>query len=183
MDKHTQINSMSSIDKLIQMQEFRDRMIAVWILKDCCTGENLKMWRTNLKDPVDVKGECMFMGSPFKFNLEIKERNKTDKQLQLYPHAELRIDKYQRMRETTEYDTNLLYMVLLNQKTCYLYNMSTINWDKITTYDWEIKKTEMDKNSEKTTLPIFQIPFNLAFLTLDCSKYYEDYRKRYIDRA
>ena len=57
-----------------------------------------------------------------------------------------------------------------------------MNWNKVTTYDWEIKKTEMDKNSEKTTLPIYQIPFNLAFLSLDCSKYYEDYRKRYIDR-
>ena len=36
---------MSTIDKLIEMQEFKDRSIAAWILKDCCTGENLRMWK------------------------------------------------------------------------------------------------------------------------------------------
>lgn len=179
MDKHTQISSMSAIDKLIEMQEFKDRSIAAWILKDCCTGENLRMWKRSVKDPVDLSGECMFMGSPFKFNLEIKERNKSEELQKLYPHATLRVDKYNRMREKTEYDTHLLYMLLQNEKTCYLFNLTTLNWKKVDTFDWIIKKTQMDKHSGKMSYPTFAIPYDQAFLTLDCSKYYEEYNKRY----
>lgn len=181
MDKHTEISSMSAIDRLIEMQEFRDRMIAVWILKDCCTGTNLKMWRTNLKDPVDLRGECMFMGSTFKFNVEIKERMKNEELQKLYPHATLRVDKYNRMREKTEYDTNLLYMLLQNEKTCYLFNLSALNWNKVDTFNWKIKKTQMDNNSGYKEYLTYAIPYDQAFLTLDCSNYYEEYRKRYID--
>lgn len=183
MDKHTQISSMSSVDRLIEMQEFKDRMIAAWIMKDCCTGENLKMWRRPLKDPIDMSGECMFMGTKYEFNLEIKGRKKDDIILRKFPYAELRQDKYERMRESTRWGVNLLYMQLLNEKTCYIFNLDTINWKKVETYNWNIKKTQMDENSEKKVYPIYNIPLELAFLTLDCSKYYEEYNKRYIDRA
>lgn len=172
---------MSAVDRVIEKQEFRDRMIAIWILKDCCTGKDLKMWRTSIKDPIDLRGECNFMGSPYKFNLEIKERNKTGKLLQLYPHAELRVDKYQRMRENTEYDTHLLYMQLLNEKTCYIFNLTTLNWNKVGTFTWNIKKTQMDENSGRRDYLTYSIPYDQAFLTMDCSKYFEDYKKKYKD--
>lgn len=172
---------MSAVSRAIEMQEYKDRFIAGKVMRDCCTGENLKMWTRAMSDPIDVSGECMFMGSKFQFNLEIKERNKTDRQLQQYPHAELRVDKFKRMIDKTENGVNLLYMVLLNEKTCYLYNLTNINWKKVTTFDWEVKKTEMAYNSDRKVYPIYQIPFSLAFLTMDCTKYYQEYYKNYGD--
>ena len=172
----------SSIDKLIEMQEFKDRTIAAWIMKDCCTGENLKMWPRNMKDPIDMSGECMFMGSKFAFDLEIKSRNKSEELQRLYPHATLRVDKYNRMKECQGWTVaSLLYMLLQNEDTCFIFNLSTINWRKVDTFDWYIKKTEMDENSEKKVYPTYAIPYDLAFLKMDCTKYYQEYYKNYGD--
>lgn len=170
---------MNAVGRAIESQEYKDRYIAGRVMKDACTGTELKMWARSINDPVDVSGECQWMGSPWKFNLEIKERKKTDSILKRFPFAELRIDKYQRMRDRTEQGTNLLYMQLLNEKTCYLFNLDTLNWEKVETYNWNIKKTQMDYYSSKSVTPIYNIPLELAFLTMDCTQYYKDYYENY----
>ena len=170
---------MNAVARAIEMQEYKDRFVAARIMKECCTGENLKMWPRAMNDPIDLSGECMFMGSKFQFNLEIKGRNKSEELQRLYPHATLRVDKYNRMRERTEYGVNLLYMLLQNEKDCYLFNLDALNWRKVDTFNWYIKKTQMDANSGKAEYPTYAIPYDQAFLTMDCTKYYQEYYKNY----
>lgn len=69
----------------------------------------------------------------------------------------------------------LFYMVLLNNETCYIFNIKKIDWSKINTFDWWIKETQVDPNSPYHKYKTFSLPTSLAMKTVDCSKYFEMY--------
>lgn len=134
-------------------------------LPDC------KLSQTSPYCPVDSYGEW----EGYNFSVEIKSRSKNKEQQLLYPHAELRCDKYKRMRECSE-GLYLFYVVLVNEEDAYIYNLDTIDMTEIPIVDWTIKRTEYSKDSRTLTLPIFQIPYNKA-TKLYCGDYFYDYYK------
>lgn len=158
----------------IEAQEKKDRYVASeclkWLMRK---GKDLEINPTQITDYVDLN--CSIINTKnvkVPFNVEIKERFKSEEQLNKYPHAELKVDKYERMKDATPKGTALLYMVLLNNETCYLFNMNTIDWSKVEKRNWRIKRTQFNPNSDYVTVPTFFIPYDLATAKMDCSKFF-----------
>lgn len=157
---------------IINKQENKDRYVASLCLERIFQNrKNLSITATPITDSVDLR--CSVDTTPF--NVEIKERFKNEKNLEKYPFAELRVDKYNRMREETPKGTSLLYMVLLNEDRCLIFNLDKLDWSKVEKFDWWIKKTQVDPNSGYTKEPMYNIPYSLANVNISCSEYYKQF--------
>ena len=172
------MNYSSELSRKIEAQEIQDRYVASECLKVIFQkGENLVIVPTDIRASVDLNCSVVNLKKDtIPFNVEIKERNKNEWQMKNYPYAELKVDKYRRMREATPEGTRLLYMVLLNNKTCYLFHMDKLDWTKVGQMDWTIKRTQMDPKSDYITVPTLLIPFEQACYTMDCSEYVNEYK-------
>lgn len=159
--------------KKIETQEKKDRFIAVKCLTKLLSGgTDLQITQTEITDYVDLN--CSIVnkkGKTIPFNVEIKERYKDDKQLAKYPNAELKDNKLKRMKSVTPKGTKLLYMVLLNNKECLLFDLDKINWDKVDTHYWHIKKTQMNPNSGYEDVLTHFIPYEMALSRIDITEY------------
>lgn len=170
-------NNYCSNNYKCQLQEEKGRTIGTMCLNEILERYKGKMEITGtaLNCPVDLKGSISTTDKNINFNVEVKQRNKTEEQLINYPCCELRCDKYQRMLEVTPKGTTLLYMVLLNETTCYLFNLSKINMNELETFNWRIKVTEVDSNSDYKNYLTYKIPIELASKTIDCSEYFNNW--------
>lgn len=167
----------SAINAKIEAQEAKDRYVASECLKWLIpNGRDLEINPTKITDYVDLNCSVVIPnGFKVPFNVEIKERFKNEEQLKKYPHAELKVDKLERMKSVTPEDTSLLYMVLLNNKTCFIFNMDKLDWSKVETRKWRIKRTQLNPNSDYITVPTHFIPYELAVATMDCSNFFQQY--------
>ena len=159
--------------KKIELQEKKDRFIATKCLQQILSGgTELEINPTDILDYVDLN--CSIKnrkGKTVPFNVEIKERYKDEKQLEKYPNAELKVSKLKRMKSVTNKGTKLLYMVLLNDKECLLFDLDKLDWTKVDTHIWRIKKTQLDPNSGYIDELTHFIPYALAIKRIDISKY------------
>ena len=149
------------------------------IVGEKCLNEFLKNYDhkielTELRSSVDLKGTVKCLGGDIPFNVEIKQRNKTPGQLAKYPNVELRRDKLQRMFKDTPKGTELIYIVLLNEYECYIFNLKTIDWSSMPRFDWKIRKIQVNNNSSYESYLTYQIPFSEAIAHIDCSKYFQE---------
>ena len=161
------------IAKRIAEQEKKDRFVASRCLEQILSAHtDLQLTATSVTDFVDLYGEVTSAktGKRKKFTVEIKERFKNKENLERYPTAELKVDKLERMKKKQK--GALLYMVLLNEKDCLLFDLSKQDWDKTKIVIWNIKKTQLDPNSEKVPTPVYLIPYESAIVKIDCSKYF-----------
>lgn len=167
------------LNERINEQERRDRYVAKKCLERLKKqGWNLQMEGTDdVYCPVDLVCTASTSHKDQLFNVEIKARYKNDYQLEAYPYAELKHNKLMRMRRVTDYDTTrLYYLVLLNNKTCYLYDLDDIDWEEIDTFIWHIKKTQFDDDSEVyEDVLTYKLPYKLAKAKCDCSDFYKEY--------
>lgn len=163
---------MKNTNERIKQQEKKDRYVAEKCLKKILSaGTNLQMSGTELTCSVDIKGEVTNKNNKrVAFSCEIKERNKSPEQLQKWPNAELKVEKLNRMKKDKR--GILLYMVLLNEKECLLFNLSKINWATIPLRIWNIKKTQFNPNSPVVPTPTYFIPYDLAIKRIDCTEFY-----------
>ena len=169
---------METLKEKIMKQEKQDRYVASECLKKLLNkGSNLSIIPTPLTDAVDLNCSVVNLNGKYvPFNVEIKERNKTDWQLSKYPQAELKVEKYERMRKATPAGVKLLYMVLLNNQKCLLFDLDKLDWNKVTETIWYIKKTQMKEDSPVVPTPTYLIPYDLAIATCDCWEFVEYYK-------
>jgi hypothetical protein len=162
----------------IEKQEKKDRYVAgeclKWLLRK---GTDLQIKETPITCGVDLACSVNNTeGRNIKFNVEIKERYKNHQSLTKYPYAELKVNKLRRMRNSTDYDTTrLYYMVLLNQETCIMFNLDTLDWEDIEKGTWHIKKTQLDDDSEYEDVEIYKIPYSKAVATCNCKNFFKQY--------
>lgn len=161
----------TNFTEIIEQQEEKDRFVANKVLNKVFTNKNLLIYPTERTCPVDLK--CFVNNRPF--NVEIKERLKDEKTLQLYPTAELKVAKYKRMREETPKGTALIYMVLLNEEKALMFNLDKIDWNQVQMKDWWIKRKQVDANSDWVKTPTYFIPYSASTLTMDCKEFYTEY--------
>lgn len=158
---------------IITAQEKKDRFIASKCLTELLSkGKDLQIKPTEITDSVDLN--CSVVNKNNKkipFNVEIKERYKSDYQLKLYPNAELKADKLKRMKSVTPKGTKLFYMVLLNNKECLLFDLDKLDWSKVTTKYWHIKRTQVNPNSDYIDVLTHFIPYDLALKRIDITEY------------
>lgn len=161
----------------IEAQEEKDRFVASKCLEEIFKkGRDLQITPTEITSHVDLK--CSIINQKNKkipFNVEIKERYKNQEQLEKYPNAELKVSKYKGMKQETPKGTLLLYMVLLNNKTCLVFDLDNLDWSKVEMRKWRTKRTQMSDNSDYIEVPTFFIPYELASVSIDCSQYFNEW--------
>lgn len=158
-----------------QKNEEKGRYVAEYVLSDFLKNYKFTVTSTPLTCPVDLKGTVSNTTISKDFQVEVKQRIKSEEQLLKYPNCELRVDKYKRMLTESPTGTSLLYMVLLNEEKALIFNLKKIDWNCINTFNWRVKQTQVDPNSPYITLPTYSIPTSLAIATLDCSKYFQQW--------
>lgn len=164
------------ISEQVQKNEEKGRYVAENVLSDFLKNYQYNITATPITSYVDLKGTVTTTQKNLDFQVEVKQRFKTEEQILKYgSNVELRVDKYKRMLSESPNGTSLLYMVLLNESKAYLFNMKKLDWSKVSTFNWKIKQTQVDPNSPYLYYPTFKIPTNLAFVTLDCSKYFQQW--------
>lgn len=163
----------AELRKRIEAQEKKDRFVASKCLAQILSAHtDLQLTATSITSWVDLYGEVTSAktGRRKQFTVEIKERFKDADQLKKYPTAELKVEKAERMQKSQK--GALLYMVLLNEKECLLFDLTNQDWDNTKQVIWNIKKTQLDPNSEKVPTPVYLIPYDKAIVKIDCSKYF-----------
>lgn len=170
-------NYTTSYTKDIEEQERKDRFVASKCLEHLFSkGKNLTIVPTEITDYVDLNCSVVNLKDRLiPFNVEIKERFKNEEQLAKYPNAELKEEKLERMRNATKEGVKLLYMVLLNNKTCLVFDLDNLDWSKVEKRNWRIKRTQLNPNSDYITVPTYFIPYELAVATMDCSGFFNEW--------
>lgn len=146
------------------------------------TGRDLRIHPTPLDCSVDLKCNLLDRGLQHRqrVNIEVKLRKKNERQLQQYPHGELKVSKYKRMQDATDEGTGLYYCVLLDntdthKQTLYMWDMNNLNWDTVGHYEWETKYCQSDPDSGTYVTPIYQIPFSESVCTADVTDLFTAY--------
>jgi len=114
------------------------------------------------------------------FEVEVKERNKSEYQLKQYPDAELKVSKLRSMEKANRGTCKLFYLVLLNNTTtnehkAIIFDCRKIPWSELNITNWGIKKTQMDDNSIKENAPTYQIPLKYASRIIDITDIYNEW--------
>ena len=162
----------------ITEQELKDRYVASECLKYLMNRGTfkVKIKPAGITSNIDLRCKLVDKDSnETPFYVEIKERYKDEVTLEEYPFAELKVEKYNGMEAITPDNTFLYYMVLLNEEKCMLFNLHELDWSKVKTVIWHIKKTQYWDQSYYFDTPVYMIPYEMAEAECDCKKYYENY--------
>lgn len=177
------LSTTSNVQNNIENNEHRDRYIASRMIYDTVKEgvSNISITPTDLYCAYDLVLNCDVPVSEYntscncEVNIEIKERYKDEVQLNKYPEVELKHSKYNRLKNNSK-GKAIYYFVLLNEKIGYIFNITDINkLEGITSFNWKIKKTQLDPNSGYVIEPTYRIPISNAIKTIDISRYYKDY--------
>jgi hypothetical protein len=167
---------LGSSNSLINQQENKDFYIASRFFQDLAGEKPLYLQRANYYCSVDMYGMIVDKnGNQCPFNVEIKQRIKSKEELELYPEAELKKDKLERMEKATASGTRLYYLSLVNSQIGYLFDMTNLDMNQVREFNWTMKKTEFSDNDQLITVPTLGIPFSLAVHTLPLEQYYKDW--------
>ena len=158
-------------EKCLKEEEI-GRKVGEMCLKEFLNGYKYTLEFTDLTSSVDLRGTVECLERDYPFCAEIKQRMKSEKTLKNFPDCELRVDKALRMLKEAK-GTDLLYIVLLNEKECYIFNLKLIDWCSIEKCDWRIKKVQVNQKSDYDYFQIYRIPTSLAIAKIDCSEYFK----------
>lgn len=87
----------------------------------------------------DLEVTGIYNGKHIKLAFEIKERNKSESQLEAYPNSELKVDKLNLVFNSTKGYNGVYYIQLINEDFAYIYDLRNLNWDNVVTKEWFIK--------------------------------------------
>lgn len=170
--------------KRIKKQEQKDRYIATILLNNLfsnCT-DSYSIIAHAWDAPVDLTLDFTKGNRQFKYDFEVKERNKD---IEKYNNAELREKKLKNLLNNS--NNNLYYIVLLNQQTAYIYNLKKIDFSKVEKIDWNLKYCQLNEieNADNyiTTETTYLIPTELAEKKVDITDIYNMYNKQFNSNA
>lgn len=148
------------IDKnLMEIQELKDFNITVRIMTDIFKkyGAKVKMDKTEIYSPYDANMIVKKNDKIRKYTVEIKERNSNS-----YDTMPLKVKKYCNIMESTKKDEIPLAIYLVNDHNYYIYNLRTLDLNKVELKNWTIPKIQFTENQEYEKVPTFFLPINLS---------------------
>lgn len=160
------------IDK-IDIQEEKYRIITSKLLQDLFKDKLVAISGTPYGEGVDIRFTATTDNDEVTYDVEVKERNKSTENLIKYPTAELKKSKYENML-TAHTNTKLIYIQYINE-TAIIFDMDKLNWNKVRLYNWRIKHTEYDDDSEYEVVPTYFIPYYQRLMIIDAHQYFEYY--------
>lgn len=153
-------------------EEEKGRLVGEMCLDEFLSDYHYKLELTELRAAVDMRGEVLVGLSTIPFCIEIKQRIKSEETLKSFPDCELRRDKLARMMKEAPKGTDLLYMVLLNESECYIFNLKLIDWSSLKKFEWKIRDIQVNENSGYSYYTTYSLPTDLAICKIDCSGYF-----------
>lgn len=160
---YSQLAKQQKIDK----HEQKTRYIATQVINDLFFNHLLTIEQAPIKKHIDLS----FTADCHTYDIEVKTRNKDIKKS---PFVELKHSKLKNMKKDNHND-NLIYMVIVNDKDAYFFNLSKIDWKLIKSFQWRIKKIEYLDNSDYEVQDAYQIPISLASLKINIEEHIEKY--------
>lgn len=151
----------------IDKHEQKTRYIATQVINDLFFNHLLTIEQAPIRKHVDLS----FTADSHTYDVEVKTRNKDVKQ---QPFVELKHSKLKNMKKDNHNDT-LIYMVIVNDKDAYFFNLSKLDWNLVDSFDWRIKKIEYLKDSEYEIQPTYKIPLSQASLKINVEEYLNKY--------
>lgn len=164
---------MTETEHRIYAQEMKYRYITTKFLKELFKGKIIAISGTPVLEGVDIRFSAMTKGEMITYDVEVKERNKSNEQMITYPSSELKKSKFHSMT-TAHTNQHLIYIQYVNE-VAYIYDMDKIDMDDIPIGMWRIKKTQYADNSEYVEYPTYFIPYDMTVKKINASKYYKDY--------
>ena len=158
----------------IDIQEEKYRIITTELLKEIFKDKLIAVSGTPYGEGVDIRFSAYTNNNTIvTYDVENKERNKSTEDLIKYPTSELKKSKYENML-TAHTNNKLIYIQYVNE-TAIIYDMDKLNWDKIKLYNWKIKHTQYDDESEFEVVPTYFIPYYQRIMMIDAHKYFDYY--------
>lgn len=157
----------------ISRQEAKYRYITINFLTDLFNGKITNISGTPDNCGVDVRFTAVTSTGIETYDVEVKERNKSQTLMERYPTAELKKAKYNSMC-SAHTNNKLIYIQYINE-VAYIYDMDKLNWEQVKLEDWNIKYTQYDDTSNIKTTPTYFIPYTQSLNKINVSKYYKDY--------
>lgn len=158
----------------IKAQELKYRYITINFIKDLFSGFTItNISGTPIDCGVDVRFTAVTSSGIETYDVEVKERNKTQYQLEHYPNSELKKSKKESMY-SAHTNQHLIYIQYVNE-IAYIYDMDKLNWNDVKLRMWKIKKTQYDDKSEYVDTPTYFIPYKQKLKAVDAHKYYDNY--------
>lgn len=151
----------------IDKHEQKTRYIATQVINDLFFNHLLTIEQAPIKKHIDLS----FTADSYTYDVEVKTRNKDVK---LSPYVELKHSKLRNMRKDNK-NKNLIYLVIINDKDAYFFNLTKLDWSLVDSFDWKIKKIEYMENSDYEIQPTFKIPISQAILKINIEEYMEKY--------
>ena len=166
------------VNSLIQLQEEKDYFVTSRIFKDLI-APGCTLVKTPERCSVDMYGCVLGNHGYIPFNVEIKERIKNEETLLRFPYAELKVSKFNNMKNTCTQGTKLFYTVLLNETIAYVYDFDYLDWETVETFEWEMKKTQFSNSNRMERVQVYNIPYSSATYTVSCSDYFKEWKTYY----
>lgn len=147
--------------KKIIPQEDTDFENAKNVFNSILNGFDVTYTQTGLFDPTDMRFSYEANATTTrKFNVEIKTRNDNGTRIEL----PLKVVKYCDMLEDTLPDEKLLYIQLVNDYEYYIFDLSSMDWNKVPVRNWWIYDYQYadEDNRKKVKTPTYFFPIGLA---------------------
>lgn len=142
-------------------QENGDFETAKAVFNSILNGFDVTYTQTGLFDPTDMRFSYEANATTTrKFNVEIKTRNDNGTRTEL----PLKVVKYCDMLEDTQPDEKLLYIQLVNDYEYYIFDLSSMDWNKVPVRNWWIYDYQYadEDNRKKVKTPTYFFPIGLA---------------------
>lgn len=141
----------------MQEQELKDFNITLGIMTNIFQeyGYKVKMDKTEIYSPYDANMIVKKNDKIRKYTVEIKERNSNS-----YDTMPLKVKKYCNIMESTKKDETPLAIYLVNDHNYYIYNLRTLDLNKVELKNWNIPKIQFTTNQEYEKVPTFFLPIN-----------------------
>lgn len=156
----------------IEIQEKKDRKITAMMLVELFSDKVDTLTIVNHPKECNIDLSMSFTRNEHDttYDFEIKERNKD---INKYPTAELKQKKLNEMLAASKPNNPLYYVVLLNGKEAYIYNVRQIQWDSLQTVNWNIKKRQMEDGCTLQSELTYIIPISLASYRMNVEHIYK----------
>ena len=144
----------------IREQEDNDFKVASAVMRMLFSGVTLNIRQETYGSHTDMRMTAYTRNGDVKYNIEIKSK----RDVETYEEVPLRIAKYLYMKESTRSDERLIYIILSNGYY-HIFNLDSIDLNKVKMRNWNIKDTEYDSRSMKSVHPCMFIPLSMQNCT------------------
>lgn len=140
------------------------------------SATDIEYVQTPIKCSVDAKCSCIYNGKKIKFNIEIKNYTHTHTSKTGTKNCiHIKLNKLNGMFNESK-DVDGIFLVAIYNHNTYWFNCKSIDWKNVDgEYKWQ-KVTQFNPNSEWAYFYTYSLPLDMAFKTISCEQFEEEWK-------